>query len=158
PPASRWTQAASGVLAKAQTLKLPLNRRMRYFTRIADATQFFSHGEAQQAAMITKIHGCVDSYREARKDVAAWRSVLPTMVFTFREIQNWREDSWSRDLLKTLRRTHSVVFAGYSGMDTVIHDTFRSVYEEMAVHRARHPSEAVFPKLHTTAAVPPGGG
>jgi SIR2-like domain len=154
PPAARWTQSRSGVLAKAQALKLPLNRRMRYFTRIADATQFFSHGEAQQAAMITKIHGCVDSYREARKEAGAWRSILPTIVFTFREIQNWREDSWSRDLLKTLLRTRSVVFAGYSGMDTVIHDTFRSVYEEMAIHRARHPNEKAFPKLPTAAPAP----
>ena len=145
PPAGLWRGVQAGALAKAQALKLPLNRRVRYFTRIADATQFFSHGEAQQAAMITKIHGCVDSYRQARQSAASWRSVLPTMVFTFREIQNWREDSWSRDLLKTLLRTRSVVFAGYSGVDTVIHDTFRSVYEEMALNRARHPDTGVFP-------------
>ena len=57
---------------------------------------------------------------------------LESIVFTFREIQNWRRDAWSRDLLQTLLRTRTMVFLGYSGMDPVIHNTFRDVYEEMA--------------------------
>lgn len=59
-------------------------------------------------------------------------------MFTFREIQNWRQDSWSRDLLLTLLRTRTMVFCGYSTADPVLHDTFRTVYEEMASRFKRH--------------------
>jgi hypothetical protein len=122
---------------ESRAIRVPWNRRFRYFNRIADATEFFSRGEeTQQAALIVKIHGSVSTYRAARiKDIEHWRAVLPSMVFTYREIQNWREDSWSQDYLRSILRTRSVVFAGYSGEDPVIHDTFRSVYEEMAGYR-----------------------
>ena len=56
------------------------------------------------------------------------------MVFTYREIQNWRKDSWSRDLVSTLLRTRTIVLCGYSGTDPVVHDTFRTVYEEILAH------------------------
>src|SRR6185436_1246237 len=95
-----------------------------------------------ESALIHKIHGCVETYRMARNggDVEQVRKILPSIVFTFREIQNWREDSWSRDHLATLMRTRTIVFAGYSGADQVIHDTFRTVYEDIARHLA---SEAI---------------
>ena len=54
------------------------------------------------------------------------------MVFTYREIQNWRGEAWVADFLRTMLRTRTVVFAGYSLQDPVVHDTFRTVYEEMA--------------------------
>ncbi len=76
------------------------------------------------------------TYRKATHDTGDWRQYLGAMVFTFREIQNWRSDSWSRDLLYTLLRTRTVAFSGYSAADPVIHDTFRSVYEDMARRRA----------------------
>ncbi len=138
PPPELWTDIETP-LAKATRLKMPLNRRYRHFTRIADATQFFTYGDAHEAAVIHKIHGDVDTYRIARRslDPERFRGVLPTIVFTFREIQNWREDSWSRDYLSTLLRTRTIVFAGYSAADPVIHDTFRTVYEEIAGYRSR---------------------
>jgi hypothetical protein len=114
---------------------LPWNRRLRYFMPIADATQFFSYGDGHQAALILKLHGCAFVYRRETCSADRWRAILPTMVFTFREIQNWRDASWSRDYLRSLLRTRTVAFAGYSGADQVIHDTVRSVYEEMARYR-----------------------
>jgi hypothetical protein len=125
----------------ARDLRLPLNCRYRHFSRIAEAGQFFTRGYAHGTAVIHKIHGCVEVYRDARRRppgeeaFALLRKILPTIVFTFREIQNWRDDSWSRDHLTTLLRTRTIVFAGYSGADPVIHDTFRTVYEEVARYR-----------------------
>jgi|SRR5579871_416783 len=137
PPAALWTDAEKP-LERAERLKLPLNRRYRYFTRIKDATDFFAFGDAREAAVIHKIHGDVAAYRIARGgDPAQFRKMLPSIVFTFREIQNWREDSWSRDHLSTMLRTRTVVFAGYSAADPVIHDTFRNVYEEIAGYRVQ---------------------
>ncbi len=113
------------------------------FSRIASAEEFFRQGVGFRSALIVKIHGCVERYRMSRELQAEdsrrrdWQNYLPAMVFTFREIQNWREDSWSRDYLCTLLRTRTLVFAGYSGMDPVLHDTFRTVYEEMARYQAR---------------------
>jgi SIR2-like domain len=163
PPEEHWPKDKPPARERAQAIRLPLNRRFRYFSRIADATQFFSRGETQQAALILKIHGCVDSYRIARgtdrngaeKHIVLteqrsdqWRAVLPSMVFTYREIQNWREDSWSQDYLRTMLRTRTVIFAGYSGQDPVIHDTFRSVYEEMAGYRSARRKEGEDENTH----------
>jgi hypothetical protein len=124
-------------VSRGSTADLDWNRRLRYFTPISEATQFFTHGDGYASALILKIHGCVRSYREHRssEEPGSWRGVLRTIVFTFREIQNWREDSWSRDYIKTLLRTRTVAFVGYSTADPVIHDTFRNVYEEMARYR-----------------------
>lgn len=70
----------------------------------------------------------------------AWEKYLKSMVFTYREIQNWRADKWSQDYLQTLLRTRKMVFMGYSGQDQVIHDTIRSVYEDIAKQRQLTPS------------------
>jgi hypothetical protein len=136
-PAAAWRDGDPQVLGE-MALRVPQNRRYSHFARIADAWQFFRHGQAPRAAQLYKIHGCVEAYRIARR-VALHEpdghALLRTMVFTFREIQNWREDTWSRDYLNTLLRTKTIVFSGYSGADPVIHDTFRTIYEEMAGYR-----------------------
>jgi hypothetical protein len=105
------------------------------FSRIASATQFFGRGDDRRSAHLLKIHGCSENYRWVRDQTASLQAYLPALVFTFREIQNWREDSWSRDLLSNLLRTRSIVFCGYSGADPVLHDTIRTVYEEMSRRR-----------------------
>src|SRR5262249_51109283 len=102
---------------------------------VAGPTEFFERGTAYRAALLVKIHGCVRRYREERAQTETLARYLPSMVFTYREIQNWRKDSWSRDLVSTLLRTRSIVLCGYSGADPVIHDTFRTVYEEIEAHR-----------------------
>jgi hypothetical protein len=108
------------------------------FCRIASASQFFGRGDDRRAAQLLKIHGCAESYRWARESGKdALHTYLPALVFTFREIQNWREDSWSRDLVSTLLRTRTIVFCGYSTADPVLHDTIRTVYEEMADRRGK---------------------
>jgi hypothetical protein len=102
---------------------------------VAGASDFFERGTAYRAALLLKIHGCVSRYRHERPYTPRLSRYLPSMVFTFREIQNWRKDSWSRDLVSTLLRTRSIVLCGYSGADPVVHDTFRTVYEEISAHR-----------------------
>lgn len=111
------------------------------FNRIAAAGHYFASGSGHRTAQIVKMHGCVDAYRENRNGTPeAWHAYLPAMVFTYREIQNWREDAWSRDMLRSLLRTRTLAFCSYSGQDPVIHDTVRSVYEEMAEKRAAEPT------------------
>jgi hypothetical protein len=124
-----------------------------HFSRIAGADQFFARGDSYRSALLVKIHGCVADYREvrcmqmrqprsprkkdqARQSIATpWTAYLPSLVFTYREIQTWRTDTWSRDFLRTLLRTHTLALCGYSGADPVMHSTFREVYEEMAQSR-----------------------
>jgi len=124
------------------------------YARVAGARYYFGSGETQRTARLFKIHGCVDHYRMARggaapltasgtaagagSNPAAWAAYLPALVFSYREIQTWRHDAWSRDLIRTLLRTQSLVLCGYSGADPVLHSTFREVYDEMsAVQAAR---------------------
>lgn len=103
------------------------------FNVIAGATQFFNQTLGHRSARIVKIHGCVKAYRAARVEGAEQcRKMLPSIVFTYREIQNWRGDAWSRDYLSSLLRSHTLVFSGYSTADPVLHDTIRNIYEEMA--------------------------
>ncbi len=117
------------------------------FSRIAGASHFFAQGAGHRTALLLKIHGCVEGYRDARKSTQSseLQTWLPTMVFTYREIQTWRGDAWSRDLVRTLLRTHTIALCGYSGADPVMHSTFRDVYEEQAALRrvAQAPSPAV---------------
>jgi hypothetical protein len=118
------------------------------FSTIAGANQFFSSGEGERTALLLKIHGCVGDYRRfrderleelAKKPAAydAWASYLPAIVFTYREIQTWRADAWSRDLIRTMLRTNTLALCGYSGADPIMHATFREVYEERAAALAR---------------------
>lgn len=102
------------------------------FARIASPTEFFALGTGHRSAILVKMHGCAQRYKQLRDDDDALAAYLPSMVFTYREIQNWRQDSWAADYLRTLMRTRTVVFCGYSLQDPVIHDTFRTVYEDMA--------------------------
>ena len=106
---------------------------------IAGADDFFNSGHGYRSALIVKIHGCANRYRKYRQSISAakdsttdFQNYLTAMVFTYREIQHWREDSWSRDFWCTLLRTHTVTFSGYSVQDPVLHDTIRNVYEDMA--------------------------
>lgn len=130
---------------------------------VASPVGFVEKGKANRTSLVVKVHGCVDEYRARREPcslikaadvfqqasdldwkkqeetVGRWEAYLQQMVFTYREIQNWREDSWARDYLATLQRTRSVAFVGYSLQDPVIHDAFRTVYEDMAGHHERDP-------------------
>jgi hypothetical protein len=104
------------------------------YARVASAAAFFTEGKPHRTSVLVKMHGCAERYRRLRETGkrGAWGPYLRAMVFTYREIQNWREDSWAADFLRTLLRTRTVVFCGYSLQDPVVHDTFRTVYEEMA--------------------------
>ncbi len=133
----------------------PLLTDVSHFSRIGEAVEFFRFGNTHRSVLIAKIHGCAERYRELRGALvearasadearlraarAAFANYLPAVVFTFREIQNWRRDAWSRDLLANLLRTRSMVFCGYSAQDRVLHDAFRTVYEEIAAVHAPTP-------------------
>ncbi len=138
----------------------PFYTDVSHFSRIGEAVEFFRFGNTHRSALIAKIHGCAERYRELRQALVEARArqhdqpsyqyaqllgearrnfanYLPAIVFTFREIQNWRRDAWSRDLLANLLRTRSIVFCGYSAQDRVLHDAFRTVYEEIAAVHTR---------------------
>ncbi|MBF0096240.1 MAG: SIR2 family protein [Magnetococcales bacterium] len=130
----------------------PPKHLYKYFQVVGDPNTFFNAGHGHRASLIVKIHGCAKHYRDVRKDHALsrqnmirWRDYLKDVVYTYREIQNWRDDAWARDFVSTKIRTHDIVFIGYSGMDPVIHDTFRTVYEEMQRQRIP-PSASPLPK------------
>lgn len=118
-----------------------------HFALVADPLEFFQYGDGSRSALVLKLHGCVRHYRECRQatlhpssgkdrtNPSPWERSLRSIVYTYREIQNWREDSWSRDFLRTLMRTRTLVLCGYSAADNVVHDTFRTVYEELTRHR-----------------------
>ena len=105
---------------------------------VSDDVEFFNRAKAFRTAVVVKIHGCARQYRNSLADPEEWEAYLRALVFTYREIQNWREDPWAADFLRTQLRTRTVVFCGYSLRDPVIHDTFRTVYEEMARARRDH--------------------
>lgn len=138
---------------------------LQNFDVIASPQDFFERGKAYRTATILKIHGCAGHLRhlanppkrdpanpsaspavpDAPDPLDAQLHYLPQLVYTYREIQHWRDDSWAADYLRTLLRTRAMIFAGYSTADPVLHATFRSIYEEMHRKRAR-------PSLAATAA------
>jgi hypothetical protein len=121
----------------------------QHFDVLASPQAFFQRGKAVQTFTVLKLHGCAGLLRtlhEQRLEATVQKTpveheqdklanqfkYLPQLVYTYREIQNWRDDSWAADHLSTLLRTHTLVFAGYSTADPVMHNTFRGIYEEMA--------------------------
>jgi hypothetical protein len=113
---------------------------------VSCAPHFSQRGDQRRLATLLKLHGDVREYGQRADDARdgtpeserSWSAYLKSMIFTFREIQNWREDFWSQDLIRTLLRSRTMAFCGYSGADPVLHDTFRSVYEEMERSHQRH--------------------
>lgn len=120
--------------------------------------EFFQHTASLNPAHIVKIHGCVCQYRyykdellkalkkepgksefEGSLQFKQFHCYLESIVYTYREIQHWRDDDWSRDYLQTLLRTRTLVFCGYSNADPVMHNTIRSIYEEIARKRIKRP-------------------
>jgi hypothetical protein len=153
----------------------PLLTEISHFARVGEAVDFFRFGHTHRSALVAKIHGCAECYRWSRARVVAalesgdraelaraqrsFANYLPAIVFTFREIQNWREDAWSRDLLANLLRTRSIVFCGYSTQDRVLHDAFRTAFEEIATVNRRvgaFGSEATR-EVQALSEVKPGG-
>jgi hypothetical protein len=130
-------QIPAAALGEALALLIP-----RYDV-ISDPQGFYRRGKAYRTATLVKIHGCAGRVRGMESliassdsgDQARVHAYLRQVVYTYREIQNWRADHWTADLLRTLLRTRTLVFGGYSTADPVIHDTFRSVYEEMERHQ-----------------------
>ena len=150
---------------KRSTQRSPFHATMpsaplREMAVVSSPVEFVECGKANRTSLVVKVHGGVGNYRRSRqapqsqpaalffdddanemarrlRSVAEWETNLQSMVFTYREIQNWREDSWARDYLATTQRTRSVALVGYSLQDPVIHDAFRTVYEEMAVDQKR---------------------
>jgi len=90
--------------------------------RIASAHDFQSFAKSSNTSMIVKVHGCCETYRKIRsstldpkvelKPESDWQDYMRAIVFTYREIQNWRSDSWSRDYLANLQRTRSKIVLG----------------------------------------------
>ncbi len=105
---------------------------------------------------VHKIHGCLDEARRVIREEqpqnhdCRWdrteeqcrlleqRSGF-NLVFTYRELLNWRTDLWARDLLADRARNHHLVFVGFSATDAVIHATLRDVLEEVlgTAHRPK---------------------
>ncbi|MBC8009494.1 MAG: SIR2 family protein, partial [Burkholderiales bacterium] len=110
------------------------------FDVIASPEAFFTRGKAFRTATVVKLHGCAGLLRKKPDNLAALADYLSQLVYTYREIQNWRDDSWAAEFLRTLLRTRAFVFSGYSTADPVLHDTFRSVYEEMSRKLGRESS------------------
>ncbi|CAO3379038.1 SIR2 family protein [Azospirillum argentinense] len=129
---SDWASGAAPSPAPGPSVEPPT--RHPFLARITAAPEFFEKRDGGRVASIVKIHGCTDAFRAARGAALTvdWRPLLRTIVFTYREVQNWRQDSWSRDLVYTLLRTRAVAFCGYSTADPVLHDTVRNTYEDMA--------------------------
>lgn len=131
------TEAHKDPKKEGKALGASLSLQIPYYDVISSPVAFYRRGKAYRTATLLKIHGCAGHARAlagAKGGNPVWeqlKAYLPQVVYTYREIQNWRADHWTADLLRTLLRTRTLVFAGYSTADPVIHDTFRSVYEEM---------------------------
>lgn len=135
------------------TLRFPW---VEAFRVVANKNDHASPLPGRSVFTVHKIHGCLDEARRVinesqRKDHdCRWDRVEDdcrflgketgfNLVFTYRELLNWRTDLWARDLLADRARNHHLVFVGFSATDAVIHATLRDILEEIlgAVHRPK---------------------
>jgi len=121
-----------------------------HFSVIASPLEFLDAGSAFRTVTLVKLHGCAGRFRELRRerDPSSVLRYLRHVIYTYREIQHWRDDAWAADYLKTLVRTRSILLTGYSAADPIMHDTFRAVYQEM--ERKRHDESAGVPTPTST--------
>lgn len=115
---------------------------------VADHRDILESAPGRHVFHVHKIHGCIARFRkkvaevermcskrDCRRDAACPDCPMTqdkfNFVITYRELADWRQDRWARDLFFDRVRTHHVVFAGVHGSDTVLHAALRAVYDEV---------------------------
>jgi len=98
------------------------------FTVVADATTH-SSVLVRGDFVLNKVHGCVDAWRQQRvKDLVAASNAV---VIRWTQLLDWRQDWWSRDLVRDRARRHVLLLIGFSALDPVIHSTLQAVLREV---------------------------
>lgn len=98
------------------------------FTVVADAVTH-SSVLARGDFVLNKVHGCVDNWRRVSKSDPD--RATKTIVIRWSQLLDWREDWWSRDLVRDRARRHILLLIGFSGLDPVIHSTVQAVMREV---------------------------
>ncbi len=85
-------------------------------------------GERRQYPRLTifKLNGCA----EAVADVDAEKE--DTILLTERQLQNWRERQWARDVFRDRLRCRSLIFSGFGSPEPQIRHTVVQILEEMS--------------------------
>lgn len=101
-----------------------------------------------------KIHGCVDalinhfsgrckcSPKECTENLM---SKDQNFVITHKDLLDWRADQWAQSMLEDRARNHFMVFAGFSGSDNVVHNSFRNIFQELKAFEGKIVNEE-FPR------------
>ena len=107
------------------------------FTVVADAE---SHAAVTRRGefVVNKVHGCVDTWRRTRE--ARPKEADEAIVIRWSQLLDWRQDEWSRDLVRDRARRHILLLVGFSGSDPVIHSTVQAIMREV-----QEPTRAVGP-------------
>lgn len=101
------------------------NRWPEVFSVVSNAE---THGSVARRGdfVLNKVHGCVAAWRAASdRDEAS-----DAVIIRWRQLLDWREDRWSRDLFKDRARSNVLLLLGFSGLDAVIQSTLQGVMKE----------------------------
>ncbi|MCK4257736.1 MAG: SIR2 family protein [Halanaerobiales bacterium] len=120
--------------------KLAYKNFVNHAVAVSEAENFYDSqnllAPTKKTFYIYKIHGGIDKIiqelehqKRSSNDEAEFNANL---VITHRDLIDWRYDHWSEDLVKSILRSHDVVFAGISGRDNVIYATVRRLIEEIS--------------------------
>ena len=101
------------------------NQWPEVFTVVANAE---THSSVTRRGdfVLNKVHGCVEAWRDAADRGKASDAV----IIRWRQLLDWREDRWSRDLFRDRARSNVLVLLGFSGLDAVIQSTLQGVMRE----------------------------
>ncbi len=61
------------------------------------------------------------------------------IILTERQLQNWRENKWARDLFRVRCRTRSILFSGFGSQEPQIRHTVLQVKEAVALRMLNIP-------------------
>ncbi|HSH39907.1 MAG TPA: SIR2 family protein [Chthoniobacterales bacterium] len=80
--------------------------------------------------VLNKVHGCAETWR--RDSSVDADAASEGIVLRWSQLLDWRQDAWSRDLVRDRARRHILLLVGFSGLDPVIHATLQAVMREVA--------------------------
>lgn len=74
---------------------------------------------------VYKLNGCAEAVKNGTADSS-------TILLTERQLQNWRERRWARDVFRDRLRSRSLIFSGFGSPEPQIRHTVIQILEEMS--------------------------
>jgi hypothetical protein len=102
--------------------------------------------------LIYKLNGCAWAYKQAKQQAIdlpspdndrAWDQAAERIILTERQLQNFRQEDWARDLFQDRARSRNLLFSGFGSEEPQIRHPALALMEEFSRECSLLPAEDV---------------